>query len=72
MCVCYSFVWRDGQCNAKLALGATVSLQESEHVDAYIGLPCSIGNHSAYYHMELNTFLPDARLVYDVERWEVG
>ena len=44
MIVGRSFIWKNGNCNGKAALGVAVDLYVKDHVDAYIGLPCSIGN----------------------------
>ncbi|KAI0212696.1 hypothetical protein LSAT2_002361, partial [Lamellibrachia satsuma] len=56
-----SFIWRNGNCNGKAALGVTVDLHVTENVDAYIGLPCSIaainaGKIIAYWNLPFVSF----------------
>jgi len=40
------FFFRDDECDGKTALGVTTELHCEQHVDVYVGMPCSAGLRS--------------------------
>ena len=42
ICVCRVF-FRDDGCDGKTTLGVTAELYCDQHVDVYVGMPCSAG-----------------------------
>jgi len=42
------FYFRDDGCDGKTTLGVTAELHYEQHVDVYVGMPCSAGSQSHY------------------------